>query len=909
MKMGDMTTYNRGDQVRHARFGSGRVELDAGATAIVRFEHGIEECQKSDLESLATPQQALYKPMWDCPLDVITKVQGITIEAINDAWGVFSRSRIALLPHQLWVCRRVLEKWPTRWLVADDVGLGKTIEAGLILWPLLSRERVKRLLILAPAKLVEQWQYRLRTMFDIRLSRYLPEADNDRSDFWVTHNQVVASLHTLREDRNGRHQRLVESDPWDLVIVDEAHHLNADEKSGPTLGYRLVDRLMSEGRIKSMIFFTGTPHRGKNYGFLSLARLLQPDLFDPEQDYIDQLQHLPSMMIRNNKQNVTDIKGNRLFQAPNVMSEEYTYSEAEDKFYRMLTSFIMSGRAYASGLESNTGRAVMLVLITMQKLASSSVAAIRRALTNRLNRTVTTRREVVDLEREYDLAEAEDDQDRRAEIEETLVEKVAQLKLMEDEEDRIRELLEAAELIGEETKISALIEVLQTRFEERSILFFTEYKATQSLLMSALIKHFGEGCVGFINGDNRAEGVIDSRGQERTFTETREKTAERFNRGEIRFLVSTEAGGEGIDLQEKCHTLVHVDLPWNPMRLHQRVGRLSRYGQQHRVDVMSLRNPDTVESRIWDKLTVKINNIMQALRRAMDDPEDMFQLVLGMTPQSLFTEVFSGADAVTPESLEDWFDEKTAQFGGQDVIETVEELFGNCSRFDYQSVSDLLPKMDLPDLEAFLINTLTHNNRRVRKTEYGLSFRTPQEWMDEPGMFSTYEDMIFDRNDRSEDAGERILGVGHKVIDQAIRQFKDLEASVAILSNDVLSNPLLVFQVVDRVTTEGGTVQKIMAGVVSDQTTGEPQTLLKDWKMLSKLNRISEARGVRRSEKARSPEDLGVIEAAVSNGFGFVERQLGTLGVRFNVPDVEIMAVFWPGMPEDQSPIETMCLS
>lgn len=127
--------------------------------------------------------------------------------------------------------------------------------------------------------------------------------------------------------------------------------------------------------------------------------------------------------------------------------------------------------------------------------------------------------------------------------------------------------------------------------------------------------------------------------------------------------------------------------------------------------------------------------------------------------------------------------------------------------------------------------------------------------------------------------------------------------------NDVLSNPLLVFQVVDRVTTEGGTVQKIMAGVVCDQTTGEPQTLLKDWKMLSKLNQISEARGVRRSERARSPEDLGVIEAAVSNGFGFVERQLGTLGVRFNVPDVEIMAVFWPGMSEDQPPIETMCLS
>jgi ERCC4-related helicase len=893
--MADSITYDRGDQVRHARFGSGRVELDAGITAIVRFEHGIEECSKSDLESLATPLQALHKPTWDSPLEVLTKVQGITIEAINDAWGIFSRSRIALLPHQLWVCRRVLEKWPTRWLVADDVGLGKTIEAGLILWPLLSRKRVKRLLILTPAKLVEQWQYRLRTMFDIRVSRYLPEADNERSDFWGTHNQVVASFHTLRDDRNGRHQRLVESDPWDLVIVDEAHHLNADEKSGPTLGYRLVDRLMNERRIESMVFFTGTPHRGKNYGFLALARLLRPDLFDPEEDYINQLQHLPSMMIRNNKQNVTDIKGNRLFQTPNVMSEEYTYSEAEDKFYRMLTSFIVSGRAYASGLESNTGRAVMLVLITMQKLASSSVAAVRRALTNRLNRTVITRREVVELEREYELTEAEDNQDRRAEIEEVFVEKVAQLKLMEDEEDRIRELLEAAEVVGEETKMSTLIEVLQTRFEGRAVLFFTEYKATQSLLMSALIKHFGDGCVGFINGDNRAEGVVDISGNVRAFSDTRDKTAERFNRGEIRFLVSTEAGGEGIDLQEKCHTLVHVDLPWNPMRLHQRVGRLNRYGQQHKVDVMSLRNPDTVESRIWDKLNLKIDNIMQALQRVMDDPEDLFQLVLGMTPQSLFTEVFSDSGSVTPESLEDWFDKKTAQFGGQDVIETVEELFGNCSRFDYQSVSDLLPKLDLPDLETFLVNTLTLNNRRVRKTEGGLSFRTPKNWMDEPGMFSTYEAMIFDRNDRSEDAGERILGIGHKVIDLAVRQFKSLEASVTVLPSGVLSDPLVVFQIGDRITTEGGTIRKIMTGVVFDIEKRRPQLLLKDWEMLKQVNSMSKRSGVRRMSSSLAPESSSVVGTAINDCREYVESQLNVLGVRFSVPEVEVMAVLWPG--------------
>ena len=115
----------------------------------------------------------------DPALHVVTRILGECIRSVNDAWGVFSRSRIDLLPHQLWVCKRVLESWPTRWLVADDVGLGKTIEAGLILTPLLSSGRVRRLLILAPASLVEQWQVRLREMFDIRISIYVAAADTE----------------------------------------------------------------------------------------------------------------------------------------------------------------------------------------------------------------------------------------------------------------------------------------------------------------------------------------------------------------------------------------------------------------------------------------------------------------------------------------------------------------------------------------------------------------------------------------------------------------------------------------------------------------------------------------------------------------------------------------------------------
>ena len=138
--------YITGDMVRHPRFGIGTVRYDVGVTVIVRFEDGIEECDKATLLQIHTPLQSLLLSEWHSPLEVIARVQAEAIQSTNDNWGVFSRSRIQLLPHQLWVCRRVLETWPTRWLVADDVGLGKTIEAGLILWPLLSGGKVRRLL-------------------------------------------------------------------------------------------------------------------------------------------------------------------------------------------------------------------------------------------------------------------------------------------------------------------------------------------------------------------------------------------------------------------------------------------------------------------------------------------------------------------------------------------------------------------------------------------------------------------------------------------------------------------------------------------------------------------------------------------------------------------------------------------
>lgn len=896
--------FSPGEWVRRARFGAGQVVVDDGRTVVVQFEHGLERCLHGDLSQLVTPLQALRRPEWDPPLMVVARVLGEAAQSVNDRWGVFSRSRIALLPHQLWVCRRVLETWPTRWLVADDVGLGKTIEAGLILWPVLSRDMVRRLLIICPASLVEQWQQRLKNMFDIRLAPYVTEADTKNSDFWHTHPQVVASLQTLRTDSGDRHERMLEAPPWDLLVVDEAHHLNADEKSGPTLGYQFLEKLVEADRVRSMVFFTGTPHRGKNFGFLSLLRLLRPDLFDTKRPLAQQLSGLRQVMIRNNKQNVTDIKGKRLFHPPKTTSRTYSYSEKEDRFYGMLTDFITTGKAYASTLSTSDQRTATLVLISMQKLASSSVAAIRRALNRRLNKLQTAKQELTKLQQQRELlsqyyeSEEQGNVDELSRVEERISELVG-LQLVEGEQSRLAELIAAANDVRTETKITEILRELDGPLAGRSVLFFTEYKATQALLMSELHRKFGDGCVTFINGDGRAEEVAMQSGQVRTLVEDRQSAAKRFNEGQVRFLVSTEAAGEGVDLQHRCHTIMHVDLPWNPMRLHQRVGRLYRYGQPNRVEVFTLRNPSTVESRIWDKLNAKINQIMMALGEVMDEPEDLLELVLGMTSPKLFREVFSEAPAVPTETLASWFDQKAATFGGRDMLDTVRDLVGHCAHFDFQEMSEGIPMVDLPALRPFFLAMLALNNRRPQETERGLSFKTPEGWLTVPAVRTSYTDTVFSRSTEASSDSERVLGFGHAVFHEAVRQARGLPASVTAVPAAILHAPLVVFRVSEHVTSTGATVRSVIAAVTFEAS-GEP-VILSDWQLIIRLNELLDRRTFRRDPASMPSRPIAEINEKVRQAEAAVNANVQRLDVTFVVPEVHLLAVLSPSLTESPS--------
>ena len=883
-----------GDEVVHQRYGPGTVEFPKGETAIVRFEHGLEECDVQTLRRQVSLRAALDSNEWHNPLEVVAKCQAAAIQSVNDSWGVFSRSRISLLPHQLWVCHRVSRYWPIRYLVADDVGLGKTIEAGLILWPLISKGLVRRLLVLCPASLVEQWQFRLREMFDIRLARYSSEADSKKGDFWNTNHQVVASLPTLRSDRHGRHERMLEADPWDLLIVDEAHHLNADESKGSTLGYRFVENLLEHQKVESCIFFTGTPHRGKPYGFWSIMKLLRPDLFDPKKPDHEQIELLREVLIRNNKSLVTDMHGNKLFQPVTVYPETYSYQSEEEAFYNLLTDFIAGGKAYATSLAAKEGRQVMLVLIAMQKLASSSVAAIRKALKGRLGRLRETREKLQETIRlsskeQTALSSADDDssllEDLENDIDVMLAE--ATLTLMEEEIPNLESLVTAADAVVFETKIQKILDVLEERYKDRQVLFFTEYKATQALLMTALMQKYGETCVTFINGDEKLEDLILPDGSVVRRNVDRGEAADQFNSGERRFLISTEAGGEGIDLQEKCHSLIHVDLPWNPMRLHQRVGRLNRYGQKKPVEVITLRNPATVEARIWDLLNAKLERIMSALSSAMDEPEDLLQLVLGMSSSSVFSELFSEGQFIKKGTLGGWFDQKTATLGGESAIDTVKALVGNATRFDLSGLKDV-PNVDLPNLRVFFETMLTLQRRRPVRVGESLTFKTPDSWLDEPGIRRKYDEMVFDRGAPAGKSADKVLGVGHKVFDKALKVA--LEYPVSLTSSKDISGSLVVFQVYDRITDQSGHMRQAIVGVeFSNSDREEPWKVLRDWEVLDRLNSI-------RSKEKDSGEftvQTELLKQHIDKASGLITAELNGFNFPFRVPEHKPLALIW----------------
>jgi ERCC4-related helicase len=884
-------------RIQHPEHGQGAVVTDLGDVLVVEFDSGLlAKVLRSETRIVMSAGEAVLAGRTGLPLAVATKVLAAAIRSTNDRWGVFSASRIALLPHQLWVAHKVLARTPSRWLIADDVGLGKTIEAGIILSSLLSRGRVRRLLVIAPASLVGQWQDRLKTMFDVRTSTYHPEVDTPRADFWNMQRAVVASMQTLRLDFRDRWERLLDADAWDLVVVDEAHHLNADERGGATLALDLLQQLEERRKIGGLLLFTGTPHRGKDFGFLSLLQLLD-GRFSPRVPLEDQVQLLAEFMIRNNKQNVTDMAGKKLFQAVRVHDVQYTYSPEESEFYSKMTEFILTGRAYAQKMRLGSQRSVMLVLITLQKLAASSVAAVLRALVRRLARlrhqdrdTTKNRKALEEAWKELQRLAIEDDPrtaERRAILEEEVDALMDAVELNPDEIPRLEELVELAGAVKSETRVGLVLDLIQSLPEGEAVLLFTEYKATQALVFGAVAERYGEDAVSFINGDGFLQDVV-IHGQHRRFESVRASVAEAFNSGKVRFLLSTEAAGEGIDLQERCHTLVHIDLPWNPMRMHQRVGRLNRYGQRHPVDVHILRNPDTVESRIWEKLNHKLDRIAVALQGAMTEPDDIHALVLGMVGHGAIERLAEAALGKSGQSFHQWFDQETATFGGEDVVQAVRSLVGNVARFDFGRDVAAVPKVDLEDLRPFLRAALSLHGRRLDAQGDTVSFVTPEPWKKAHwAMLDRHEKIHFDRH-RKSDRKDVVFGSGHVTFDAAIDDALLRDEAVAVVPD--LPSMLVVVMVQDDLTTPEVTSRRVLVGA---RPNGSGWELVEDWQVILVVNRVAD-----RPERIALHE-IGTVDrehltAAVAAARLHVDGALGGLGLPFRKPKIELFSVLLP---------------
>lgn len=867
-------------QYFHKKFGNGSLIQDVGNTLIIRFSHGIEECPKAEIEIRLSAEDKIQQKKYDDFDSCVLKTQSALIQSINDSWGVFSKSNVDLLPHQLWVCNKVIQKWPFRYLIADDVGLGKTIEAGLILWPLISSGKVRRMLIMTPAPLVEQWLDRMRKMFDIRLSKYSKEQDTPKSDFWNSHNLVVASMPSLSQVeenlRKERQQRLLESEKWDLIVVDEAHHMYADKKQGETLGFQLMEKIEEANKVDSCLFFSGTPHRGKDYGFWALMRLVNPDVFSEDKSNDEQYEQLSRYFIRNNKQNVTDMKGNKLFKELKQYPGTFEYTSLEAEFYQKMTEFIIEGKAYASLQSAAVGQQIMLVLISLQKIASSSIYAVKFAFKTRLTKFEKSIKKAEEnpeqFEKEFLPDEIEsliDDENEKRHIKEN-AKAYAELsfKLMQNESIHLHELIDLADKIKEESRIKKIIETIEKEYPNEQVLLFTEYKRTQALMISALIAKWGEKSVGFINGDNYLQNIELQDGRIIEMREERESSADKFNKGRIKYLVSTEAAGEGIDLQKNCHVLVHVDLPWNPMRLHQRVGRLNRYGQTKPVDVLSFRNMATVESMIWEKLQIKLVQIEKMFVAGMEDPEDIMQLVIGMQNQNIFDELYSDGMIQKKEKFDEWFDAKTQTLGGEKVVNTVKNILGNAAKFNLTGL-DTVPKLDLPDLIPFFKNAIKSNNRRIRSEDnMHFSFLTPESWKNEFGIKDEYENIIFKRKTEGTESSDDICGIGHKIFQKALDYAKNKKESACLIDGD---DSYFVFRVFDKITYSRGTVSSKF--LIIKQTKDAYVPLSEDvfFKIIENLNTCSAVAKKSQSYESRKMNDVINAYLQKVNNFDFRE--------------------------------------
>ena len=531
--------------------------------------------------------------------------------SLFDPLLAMNTSKIDPLPFQIEAVYGYILKLPRiRFLIADDPGAGKTIMAGLIIKELKLRGIVNKILIVVPGHLKYQWIRELKEKFQE------PAALIDRSVLnahygenpWQRESQVITSI-----DFAKREEILpsIGSVDWDLIIVDEAHKMAAyryGDKLSKTERYKLGEVLSKS--TEHLLFLTATPHKGDPENYRLFLDLLIPGFFATRKLIAESIENKDNpLFIRRLKEDLKNFEGEPIFTNRYPKTIRFRLSEKEKKLYNELSEYVIS--QYNRALRRDKRRNVAFALLILQRRMASSTYALLRSLERRKDKLEDLLKEpelIKEIPIYIDIEEVDDyEEEKRWDQEkkwETL--SIAENKEeLEKEINTLKKLIEKAKEILRvecEVKLSELKDAIEEGFRKirkmhgnEKILIFTESKDTLEYLVKR-INSWGYS-VNFIHGGMKLEERVG---------------AEKVFQHEKQIMVATEAAGEGINLQF-CHLMINYDIPWNPNRLEQRMGRIHRYGQQKDVYVFNLVAQDTREGQVLAKLFDKLEEIRKAI--------------------------------------------------------------------------------------------------------------------------------------------------------------------------------------------------------------------------------------------------------------------------------------------------------
>lgn len=615
------------------------------------------------------------------------------------------------LPHQVEAVYKFLLPLPKiRFLLADDTGAGKTIMTGLLIKELLMRGTVERILIITPGGLTKQWQED-----ELLLKFNLPFKLVNRSIFasdpnvFQSSDKIVTSIDFIsREDV----LNVAGNSHWDLIIFDEAHKLSAYEYGSKiyfSQRYAAAQKLSRQ--CEHILLLTATPHRGRMDTFKMLLQILDEDIFATEEianTRIRELEHngINKFFIRRLKEDMKNWNGNPLFKERFTRTTSYELTVEEKDLYDSVTAYLIAKKAEAS---QSKNIHVSLALSVMQRRLVSSIFAIKNTLERRykaLNSIVEELRknpnlwqqrqrlETLDVDTIDDYDELEDDE--RDALENILSDPkkfklfttAKSLPEIHSETEEVKKLFLMADVLyksqQEEQKFIKLRELLTSEkvIDGEKLVLFTEHKDTL-LYLEERLKNNGYKVVTIHGGKS-----VDERRQAQWD----------FAKPETQILLATDAAGEGINLQF-CRLLINWDIPWNPNRLEQRMGRIHRYGQKENVLVFNMVASNTREGQVLERLLKKLDII----RNSMGDDRvyDVIQDVLEDVPLSeIMYSVFDGKRTKFDDIIEQSDEQLTQKFS--EKINSQKDRLSH-SRIDYKDARELKENSDEKRLQPIYV--------------------------------------------------------------------------------------------------------------------------------------------------------------------------------------------------------------